>query len=98
MPDAVRATLELMEADKEKISIRTSYNLGGMSFSPKEITKEIQRVLPDFKITYKPDSRQKIADSWSDSIDDQIATADWGWKDKFNLKTMSEDMLLNLKK
>jgi nucleoside-diphosphate-sugar epimerase len=98
MPDAVRATLELMEAESEKISIRTSYNLGGMSFSPKEITKEIQRILPDFTINYKPDSRQKIADSWSDSIDDQVATADWGWKDKFNLKTMSEDMLLNLKK
>ena len=98
MPDAVRATLELMEADSEKISVRTSYNLGGMSFSPKEITKEIQRILPDFTVSYKPDSRQKIADSWSDSIDDQVATADWNWKDEFNLQTMSKDMLLNLKK
>lgn len=97
MPDAVRATLELMEADSENITIRTSYNLGGMSFSPKEIAKEIQNILPNFKIDYAPDSRQKIADSWSDSIEDKVAEQDWNWKDEFNLQTMSKDMLLNLK-
>lgn len=96
MPDAVRATLELMEAESQNLSIRTSYNLGGMSFSPKEIAKEIQNSLPDFKIKYTPDSRQKIADSWSDSIDDRVAQQDWNWKMKFDLKSMSKDMLLNL--
>jgi nucleoside-diphosphate-sugar epimerase len=98
MPDAIRATIELMEAPAKKISIRTSYNLSGMSFSPKEITAEIQRHVPGFTVSYKPDYRQPIADSWPQSIDDSVARNDWGWKEEFNLEQMTKDMLENLKK
>ena len=96
MPDAIRATIELMEAPKEKIRIRTSYNLSGMSFSPKEIAAEIKKTIPDFEIVYKPDSRQAIANSWPQSIDDSVATKDWGWKAQYNLAEMSRDMLDNV--
>ncbi len=97
MPDAIRATLELMEAPSNKISIRTSYNIAGMSFSPKEIALSIQQEIPDFEITYKPDSRQNIANSWPQSIDDTVAQNDWGWKPEFDLHKMTKDMLVNLK-
>jgi nucleoside-diphosphate-sugar epimerase len=97
MPDAIRATIELMEAPKEKISIRTSYNLSGMSFSPKEITEEIQKHVIDFDTTYKPDYRQQIADSWPQSIDDSVARKDWNWKNEYDLAAMTKDMLDNLK-
>jgi nucleoside-diphosphate-sugar epimerase len=97
MPDAIRATIELMEADKSKINIRTSYNLGGMSFSPKEIAAEIKKHEPEFDIIYKPDSRQAIADSWPQSIDDTVAKNDWGWKEEYKLGEMVVDMLENLK-
>ncbi len=96
MPDAIRATIELMETDKSKINIRTSYNLGGMSFSPKEIAAEIKKHITDFDIIYKPDSRQGIADSWPQSIDDTVAKHDWGWKEEYKLEKMVEDMLENL--
>jgi nucleoside-diphosphate-sugar epimerase len=96
MPDAIRATIELMEAPMSKISVRTSYNLSGMSFSPKEITAEINRHIPEFTISYKPDYRQAIADSWPQSIDDSVARADWGWKEEYTLANMTEDMLENL--
>ena len=96
MPDAIRATIELMEADKSKISIRTSYNISGMSFSPKEIAAEIKKHIPDFLISYKPDYRQPIADSWPQSIDDTVARKDWGWKEEFALEAMAKDMLENL--
>jgi nucleoside-diphosphate-sugar epimerase len=96
MPDAIRATIELMEADKSKISIRTSYNLAGMSFSPKEIAAEIKKHIADFDIIYKPDSRQAIADSWPQSIDDAVAKKDWGWKEEYKLGEMVVDMLENL--
>ncbi|HMU10073.1 MAG TPA: NAD-dependent epimerase/dehydratase family protein [Ferruginibacter sp.] len=96
MPDAIRATIELMEAPANKISIRTSYNLSGMSFSPKEITAEIQKHIPGFSVSYKPDYRQPIADSWPQSIDDAVARKDWGWKEEFNLQQMTKDMLENL--
>lgn len=96
MPDAIRATIELMEAPKEKIKVRTSYNLSGMSFSPKEIAASIQKHIPEFTISYKPDSRQAIADSWPQSIDDSVARNDWGWKPEFDLDGMTEDMLKNL--
>src|SRR5436305_1209316 len=85
MPDAIRATIELMEAPAEKISVRTSYNISGMSFSPAEIAEEIQKNLTSFKIGYSPDYRQQIADSWPRSIDDSVARADWGWKPEFDL-------------
>jgi nucleoside-diphosphate-sugar epimerase len=97
MPDAIRATIELMEAPNDKISIRTSYNISGMSFSPKEIAAEIKKHLQGFEINYKPDYRQKIADSWPKSIDDAVARKDWNWKEEFNLSSMVKDMLHNLK-
>jgi nucleoside-diphosphate-sugar epimerase len=96
MPDAIRSTIELMEADASSIKVRTSYNLSGMSFSPKEIFEEIKKHVPDFDIIYKPDSRQDIANSWPQSIDDTVARKDWGWKEEFNLSAMVEDMLENL--
>jgi len=98
MPDAIRATIELMEAPAEKISVRTSYNLSGMSFSPKEISGEIKKHMPDFSISYKPDYRQAIADSWPQSIDDSVARRDWGWKEEYDLKAMTKDMFDNLEK
>ncbi len=97
MPDAIRATIELMEAPKEKITIRSSYNLSAMSFSPKEIGQSITKHIPEFQLTYKPDFRQQIATSWPMSIDDSKAQADWGWKPHYDLDMMTEDMLLNLK-
>ena len=96
MPDAIRATIELMEAPKEKINVRTSYNLSGMSFSPKEIAAEIKLSVPTFQITYKPDSRQQIANSWPQSIDDNVAKNDWGWQADYNLKRMVGDMMENV--
>ncbi len=96
MPDAIRATIELMEADADKISVRTSYNLSGMSFSPADIAKEITKRIPDFSISYKPDYRQQIAESWPRSIDDSTARNDWGWKAAYDLEKMSNDMLDNL--
>ena len=98
MPDAIRATIELMEAPKEKISIRTSYNLSAMSFSPAQIASAIQKHIPEFTISYETDYRQAIADSWPQSIDDSIAANDWGWKPEFDLENMTADMLENLKK
>jgi nucleoside-diphosphate-sugar epimerase len=97
MPDAIRATIELMESTADKISVRTSYNISGMSFSPKEIGAEIKKHLPDFTITYEPDYRQQIAESWPQSIDDSVATKDWGWKPKYDLAAMTSDMIKNLK-
>ena len=97
MPDAIKATIELMEAPAKNISIHTSYNVSGMSFSPKEIAASIQQHIPDFSISYKPDYRQNIANSWPQSIDDSVARNDWGWKQDYNLASMTADMLLNLK-
>jgi len=98
MPDAIRATIELMEADASKISIRTSYNISGMSFSPKEISKEIKNHIPEFITSFEPDYRQTIAESWPQSIDDSIAKQDWNWKPAYNLTNMTSDMLVNMKK
>jgi nucleoside-diphosphate-sugar epimerase len=97
MPDAIRATIELMEAPAKNISIRTSYNVSSMSFSPKEIASEIKQHIPEFKMSYKPDYRQAIADSWPQSIDDTVARKDWGWKEEYDLGAMTKDMLTNLK-
>ncbi|MFY7651148.1 MAG: NAD-dependent epimerase/dehydratase family protein [Chitinophagaceae bacterium] len=96
MPDAIQATLQLMEAPADKISIRTSYNVSGCSFSPKEITAAIQAHIPDFQINYAPDYRQAIADSWPQSIDDTVAKNDWGWNPAYDLKKMTADMLENI--
>ncbi len=96
MEDAIRATLELMHAPAEKIKTRTSYNLSGLSFSPKEIAAEIKKHIPDFQITYKPDFRQPIADSWPASIEDSTARTEWGWKEHYDLNLLVENMLKNL--
>lgn len=96
MPDAIKATIELMEAPVEKIKIRTSYNISSMSFSPKQIAAEIKKHIPEFSISYKPDYRQQIANSWPQSIDDSVARNDWGWKEDYNLSAMTKDMLDNL--
>lgn len=96
MPDAIRATIELMESDASKISVRTSYNLSSLSFSPKEIAAEIKNHIPGFSINYEPDYRQSIADSWPQSIDDTVARLDWGWKEQYSLSEMTSDMIKNL--
>ncbi len=96
MPDAIQATIGLMEADASTISVRTSYNIAGVSFSPKEIANAIQKHIPDFKIKYAPDYRQNIADSWPQSIDDSVANKDWGWKAEYDLDKLTKDMLDNL--
>lgn len=96
MPDAIKATIELMEAPAAAISIRHSYNISGMSFSPKEIAGEIKKHIPAFEMSYKPDYRQQIAESWPQSIDDSVARNDWGWQEDFNLEKMTVDMFENL--
>jgi len=98
MDDAIRATIEIMQAPAEKIKIRSSYNLSGVSFTPKEIAEEIKKHIPDFTISYQPDFRQKIADSWPGSIDDSAARTDWGWKHNFDMDLMTVEMLENLQK
>ena len=97
MDDAVKATIDLMEADASRISVRTSYNLAAVSFDPEEIAAEIKKHIPEFTISYVPDFRQQIADSWPRSIDDSFARKDWGWNHKFGLSEMVEDMLTNLR-
>jgi nucleoside-diphosphate-sugar epimerase len=96
MDDAVKATLDLMEAPPEKIKIRSSYNISAMSFCPSDIAKEIQGHIPEFSISYNPDFRQAIADSWPKSIDDSEARKDWSWRPEFDLKRMTEEILKNL--
>jgi nucleoside-diphosphate-sugar epimerase len=98
MPDAIRATIELMEAPADQVKIRSSYNLAGISFTPKQIAEEVSKHIPNFEMSYKPDSRQKIANSWPSSIDDSHAKKDWGWKLKYDLEKMTSDMMKNLKK
>lgn len=98
MDDAIRATISLMETPTASLHIRSSYNLAGMSFSPKEMAESIKTQLPDFKIDYTPDFRQQIADSWPSSIDDSAAQNDWNWKPEFDLKNTTKEMLENLKK
>lgn len=97
MDDAIRATTELMDSQPESLSIRSSYNLAAMSFSPAEIAESIRRHIPGFKIRYEPDFRQQIADSWPKSIDDTRAREDWGWKPGFDLERTTREMLANLK-
>ena len=96
MPDAIRATLELMEAPAKKISVRHSYNVHAMSIAPRDLAQAIRSKLPDFSITYRPDYRQQIAESWPQSIDDSVARNDWGWKPEFDLNKMTADMFHNL--
>ena len=98
MPDGIRATIELMEADASKLTVRTSYNIAAMSFSPAEISNAITSHIPTFTTVYKPDYRQQIADSWPQSIDDNVARDDWKWKPEYDLEKMTSDMLHNLRK
>ena len=97
MDDAIAATIQIMQAPVEQIEIYSSYNLAAMSFTPTEIAAEIKKHIPEFTITYEPDFRQKIADSWPASIDDNDARKDWNWKHKYDLETMTVDMLENLR-
>ena len=97
MTDAVRATIELMEAEKSKLSVNSSYNIAGVSFTPDEITHSIKKLIPDFVIRYKPDFRQTIAESWPDSIDDSVAKNDWKWKAAYNLDGITKEMIRHLK-
>ena len=97
MPDALKATLDLMHAPADRLQVRSSYNLGAMSFSPREIAASIRRHYPDFEVSYRPDQRQQIADSWPASIDDTQARLDWNWQPEFTLDKMTDDMLLHLK-
>jgi len=97
MPDAIRATIELMEVPLENIKVRTSYNLTAMSFSAKDLAESVTKQIPDFTCAYNPDERQKIAETWPHSIDDSAARADWGWSPTFDLDKMTEDMLKNIK-
>ena len=98
MPDAIRATLELMEAPADSIKIRSSYNVAGTSFNPAEIAAVVKQYIPHFEITYKTDERQAIANSWPQSINDSLAREHWNWKHEYDLGNMAEDMMLNLKK
>ena len=97
MPDAIRGTIELMEAPAEKISVRTSYNLSAMSFSPEQLAVEIKNYVPEFEADYKPDYRQPIADSRPESIDDSVARRDWGWNQEYDLAKMAAEMVGNLR-
>lgn len=97
MDDAINATLKLMQTPKENLTVHPSYNLGGMSFTPKELATEIKKEIPDFEITYEPDFRQAIADSWPASIDDSVAKKDWDLSYEFDLPAMTKEMIKNLK-
>ena len=97
MPDAIRATIELMEAPAEQVKIRSSYNLGGISFNPEDVAASIRKHIPNFTISYKPDFRQAIADSWPQSINDTEARDHWEWRPEFDLDGMTNEMLTNLK-
>lgn len=96
MHDAIRATIGLMEVESEKVKIRSSYNISGFDFTPAELANEIRKHIRDFKITYNPDFRQAIADSWPSSLDDSRAREDWGWKNEYSLEMMTADMLSHL--
>jgi len=96
MPDAIRATIELMDAPAGRVTVRSSYNVAGVSFNPRELAAAIQKKLPAFRVAYVPDSRQQIADSWPRSLDDSRATADWGWQARIGLDEMVEDMLAHV--
>lgn len=97
MDDAINATIQLMEANSDDLTIRTSYNLSGFDCTPREVADSIQKIIPDFQVDYEPDFRQKIADSWPNSIDDQFARQDWSWKHSIDLDEMSQIMISNIR-
>lgn len=97
MSDAIRGTIELMEAPKESLSVKTSYNFAAFSFTPTELAEVIKKIIPEFTISYEPDFRQGIANSWPQVIDDSVAKKDWNWNPEYNLESMAKDMIDNLK-
>ena len=97
MPDGIRATIDIMQASASRLSVRSSYNLAGISFTPAEIATEIKKHIPNFEISFAPDFRQAIAESWPESINDSIARNDWGWNHEYNLSKITADMLQNLR-
>lgn len=97
MPDAIRATIQLMDAPAEQVKVRSSYNVAGLSFNPRELASRIKHYVPGFDVVYAPDSRQAIADSWPSSLDDSVARADWGWQPEVGLDALVRDMLDNIK-
>jgi len=98
MPDAIKGTIDLMEAERSKLTIHSSYNLGGFSTTPEQITAEIRKHIPDFSISYNPDFRQQIAESWPQSVDDTVARMDWGYETKYDLEKMTGIMLEEIRK
>ena len=98
MDDAIKATVDIMTAKKEAVKIRSSYNLAAISFTPKEVAESIKKQMPEFTISYNPDYRQDIANSWPKNINDSYARQDWKWKHQFNLKDITEEMLFQLNK
>ncbi len=98
MSDAIRGTMELMEADASNLSVHSGYNFSGVSFAPKELAAEIKKIIPGFEIKYKPDFRETIAESWPKTIDDSVAVKDWGWKHEYNLERMTRIMVVETKK
>ena len=97
MPDAIQATIQLMEAERSRLSVHSAYNLGGMSLTPDQLAREIRKELPGFKVSYAPDFRQAIADTWPQSVDDSTARNDWGFKQNYNLERMSRIMLKEIR-
>ena len=97
MPDALRGAIQIMEADGRRVKLHVGYNLAAMSFSPRELAADIRKHVKDFAVVYAPDSRQKIADSWPESIDDSAAREDWGWMPEYGLESMVADMLARLR-
>lgn len=98
MDDAVKATIQLMESKSEHVKVRSSYNLGGISFTPEEIAEEIRKYIPQLEVSYKPDFRQEIAESWPRSISDKAAQEDWAWKHEYDLQKMTKVMIENIRK
>jgi nucleoside-diphosphate-sugar epimerase len=96
MPDAIKATIDLMQAPQDQIKVRSSYNVAAFSFDPQEIADSIKARIPGFSISYAPDFRQAIADSWPNSIDDSEARNDWGWQPDYDMAGMTEDILTHL--
>lgn len=96
MPDAIKATIDLMQAPSDNITVRSSYNLTAMSFTPEEIFLELKKHFPEFKIKYQPDYRQEIASNWPQTIDDQYARNDWNWQQEYDLPEMTKDIIKNL--
>ncbi len=97
MPDAIKATIQLMEAERSKLTINSAYNLGGMSITPDQVHQEIRKEIPEFAISYKPDFRQAIADTWPQSVDDSMASNDWGFKQNYDLEKMTGIMLSEIR-